>query len=76
MSGVCCRACGCDDFNACEMDDGTPCWWVEPDLCSACSDGLESWIGEPVDELTALCGTDVEGLDTLALERFLHGEVI
>lgn len=39
-----CRVCGCTDTNACmvqlEQQDGaiveTPCWWVDPDLCSGC----------------------------------------
>lgn len=29
-----CRRCGCTDDQACEGG----CWWVEPDLCSACQD--------------------------------------
>lgn len=29
---VACRECGCTDEQACFP----PCWWVEPDLCSAC----------------------------------------
>jgi hypothetical protein len=28
-----CRVCGCSHFDPC--DEG--CWWVEPDLCSACA---------------------------------------
>lgn len=31
-----CRGCGCTDDRACVTLDGTPCLWVEPDLCSAC----------------------------------------
>lgn len=27
-----CRTCGCTDNAACTP----PCWWVTPDLCSAC----------------------------------------
>lgn len=30
-----CRACGCTDDRACLGG----CWWVEPDLCSACDRG-------------------------------------
>jgi hypothetical protein len=30
----CCSVCGCTDDDACE--DG--CWWVKPNLCSACED--------------------------------------
>ncbi len=29
-----CRVCGCTDDNACLGG----CWWIEPDLCSACAD--------------------------------------
>ena len=34
-----CRRCGCDDFDCavCIERTGEPCWWVEPDLCSACA---------------------------------------
>ncbi len=33
-----CRVCGCHDFDACvEEDSDRACWWVEPDLCSACA---------------------------------------
>jgi hypothetical protein len=32
-----CRACGCTDEHACITDDGSPCFWVEGDLCSACA---------------------------------------
>ena len=31
-----CRICGCTNEAACETEDG-PCYWVENDLCSACS---------------------------------------
>ena len=30
-----CRICGCSQFRACKTKDG-PCFWVSPDLCSAC----------------------------------------
>ncbi len=34
-----CRECGCtgDDCARCVARGGSPCWWVEPGLCSACS---------------------------------------
>lgn len=32
-----CRQCGCTDEKACVDEAGTPCSWVEPDLCSACA---------------------------------------
>lgn len=33
-----CRICGCtnDDCRQCIEKTGHPCYWVEPDLCSAC----------------------------------------
>ncbi len=31
-----CRLCGCTDDRAC-MTEAGPCWWVEADLCSACT---------------------------------------
>lgn len=33
-----CRACGCTDDNCsqCVLKTGEPCFWIEPDLCSAC----------------------------------------
>lgn len=33
-----CRVCGCTESACCAMDVAPdyPCWWVEPDLCSAC----------------------------------------
>ena len=34
-----CRTCGCtdEDCSQCFARTGTPCWWVEADLCSACA---------------------------------------
>jgi hypothetical protein len=31
-----CRVCGCTEFHACPEG----CWWVEPDLCSSCAEGV------------------------------------
>ena len=33
-----CRVCGCtdDDCLRCMLRTGEPCFWFEPDLCSAC----------------------------------------
>lgn len=33
-----CRVCGCtdEDCSACILRTGHPCHWIEPDLCSAC----------------------------------------
>lgn len=35
-----CRECGCTDDNCrqCIEKTGRPCYWSEPDLCSACDD--------------------------------------
>lgn len=32
-----CRICGCTETNACPGG----CWWVEPDLCSACHRAMD-----------------------------------
>lgn len=40
-----CRQCGCTDHNACVDADGAACWWVAPDLCSACSATEISFVG-------------------------------
>jgi hypothetical protein len=34
-----CRKCGCTDLDCsgCVERTGLPCFWVEPDLCSACA---------------------------------------
>ena len=33
-----CRVCGCHDLDAsAEEESEMSCWWVEPDLCSACA---------------------------------------
>lgn len=33
-----CRKCGCTDTDCrqCIEKTGVPCYWIEPDLCSAC----------------------------------------
>ena len=33
-----CRVCGCTETTPCNTPEG-PCFWVEPDLCSACAGG-------------------------------------
>lgn len=35
-----CRICGCtdDDCRQCFEKTGKPCYWIEPDLCSACAE--------------------------------------
>ncbi len=39
-----CRECGCtdDDCSSCIQRTGTPCHWLERDLCSACAPGMSS----------------------------------
>ncbi len=32
-----CRVCGCTELSACVDADGTPCCWMDDDLCSACA---------------------------------------
>ena len=35
-----CRICECDYFHPCEdIMTGDSCYWVQPDLCSACAYG-------------------------------------
>lgn len=38
FEGAICRVCGCtdDDCQHCLERTGSPCRWIEPDLCSAC----------------------------------------
>lgn len=37
-----CRVCGCTDLSACRHTDGSPCGWMEDDLCSLCHDLMAS----------------------------------
>jgi hypothetical protein len=39
MNSAVCRICGCtdDDCSQCIEKTGEPCYWQEPDLCSACA---------------------------------------
>jgi hypothetical protein len=42
-----CRVCGCTNSDACwDYEAGTPCSWVEADLCSACV-GRERTLSRP-----------------------------
>ncbi|MBN9078227.1 MAG: hypothetical protein BGN87_06415 [Rhizobiales bacterium 65-79] len=54
-----CRVCGCTDMAACVTADGA-CYWVEPDLCSACIAGLERFPCFRVDD-GKLCRQDRPG---------------
>lgn len=35
-----CRVCQCTDLSACQHEDGSPCFWIQPELCSVCAEGL------------------------------------
>lgn len=35
-----CRVCGCTDITACVDEDGSPCAWVDDDLCTLCDERL------------------------------------
>lgn len=35
-----CRECGCTDMTHCLHEDGSPCAWMEDDLCTVCADRL------------------------------------
>lgn len=39
MGSQICRSCGCTDFDCTECIErtGTPCYWFEENLCSACA---------------------------------------
>src|SRR5205809_346714 len=39
-----CRVCGCtdEDCSGCVERTGEPCYWIEPDLCSACAERAPS----------------------------------
>jgi hypothetical protein len=37
MSGRECRVCGCSELDACVDEAGGTCYWIEQDLCSACT---------------------------------------
>lgn len=43
MSAGTCRVCACTDYDCrqCIEKTGVTCYWVEEDLCSACSPGVE-----------------------------------
>lgn len=59
MSEQHCRVCGCTDEAACPTPIG-PCYWVRPDLCSACA-----W---PVPRLDQVDVETIRGLAHLGLE--------
>jgi hypothetical protein len=33
-----CLHCGCTELDACEHEDGSPCFWIQPGLCSVCAE--------------------------------------
>lgn len=59
-----CRICGCTDDRACQPFG---CYWVEPDLCSACDDDPEPGDRAPMPRAPAetvlqCVGVDLDGL--------------
>lgn len=68
-----CRVCGChmcsctdDEYRMCYERTGAPCWWVEPNLCSACAEQGDAssfgMIDEGMNE-AAVFDFDAEGLE-------------
>jgi hypothetical protein len=51
-----CRVCGCtdDDCSACVVLTGSPCYWITPDLCSACADGETERLARAALDILAL----------------------
>ena len=43
-----CRVCGCtnEDCTGCLQRTGKPCYWVAPDLCSACRNATPTKVGQ------------------------------
>ncbi|MET3035850.1 hypothetical protein ABXT08_07105 [Chryseobacterium sp. NRRL B-14859] len=39
MESQTCSVCGCSDYDCrdCMQKTGKPCYWIEPNLCSACA---------------------------------------
>ena len=52
LDPVSCRVCGCTDSNCncCVANTGMPCFWAEPDLCSACAGQGPSCNGQQIAE--------------------------
>ncbi len=48
-----CRECGCTHENPCHDDDGEPCHWIEPDLCSECRTDYSQLNVIPPDQIDA-----------------------
>lgn len=59
-----CRTCGCTDADCsgCIERTGSPCSWVEPDLCSACEERSEAAIAAPVEAATMVGGPALAAL--------------
>jgi hypothetical protein len=71
-----CRLCGCtdDDCEQCVMRTGSPCHWVQPDLCSACA-GADEIVASLRELLTDPRGVGTIGVDDLdALLESYRGE--
>jgi hypothetical protein len=67
-----CRVCKCtdDDCSQCIAKTGSPCRWVEPDLCSACASEPPNHPNTPENEPAApIRFTYVDGIDAARDER-------
>jgi hypothetical protein len=50
-----CRKCGCTDFCPCWHAEMGGCWWVEAELCAACSPAAEpGWEHPTSEEIAAI----------------------
>lgn len=70
MSQPTCRVCGCteNDCRGCLERTGEPCFWVEPDLCSACT-GAALIVQERIRQL------EEEGYDAKHDDEHKQGEL-
>ena len=71
MSERKCRVCGCVDLRACVTAAG-PCYWVEPDLCSACAGkeyqaGRMTLTAESVAVLQSMAATELSFAEWMML---------
>lgn len=69
-----CRVCGCTDMDCrgCTERTGSPCYWVEQDLCSACVERSPAAEPAPVDEIIRALRTQRFGVQD---EKQLQAEI-
>lgn len=60
--GWTCRQCGCTDADCsqCIKASGSPCHWVEPDLCSRCKDEFDAAVDVAIEEFAAQAKAEAE----------------